>query len=108
MSKAACIFAFLMAAACAMGGSVTPRDSSSGPVDGAPKHDGQQHVWMDASVTQHDAAVVVHDAFVPKDAPVGGEGSICTDNTNCGSGTCCFVAICVLGTPIGANLCIPQ
>lgn len=104
MSKAACTFAFLLVAACAMGGSTQPTDSNS---DGPAVHHDAAHVTSDAPSTPHDAAVS-HDAFVPQDASVGHEGDLCTDNTNCGGGTCCFVALCVLGTPIGTTLCIPS
>ena len=105
MSKMACMFAFLLAAACAMGGSVQTDSNSAS--DGPPVHHDANHVTSDAAVTHHDAAVS-HDAFVPQDAPPSKEGQLCSDNTGCDSTTCCFVAICVLGTPIGTNLCIPN
>ena len=53
------------------------------------------------------------DAFVPHDGPPvmvdGGNPLVCTDNTNCVvAGTCCFIALCVSGTAVGANLCFPN
>ncbi len=36
-------------------------------------------------------------------------GGICEDNNGCTqSGTCCLIAICVSGTAIGDDICIPQ
>ncbi|MFT3700615.1 MAG: hypothetical protein QM831_46150 [Kofleriaceae bacterium] len=85
----------------------------------------QQQVQQDASTSggQHDAAVshpmdapkVVPmdarplDAFVYKDAPavLGGEGDFCSGNDQCGSGLCCYIAVCVAGTPFG-SLCFPD
>jgi hypothetical protein len=106
MSKAACMFVFLLAAACAMGGSTTT--DSNGPQDGPGVHHDASHVTSDAPNTPHDAAIHPLDAFVPQDAPASKEGAFCSDNTGCDSATCCWVAICVLGTPIGTNLCLPQ
>jgi hypothetical protein len=106
MSKAACVFAvlYVLAIACATGGS---SQNDAGPVDSAP------HVYHDAHALNgdapiqppHDAPPPPPDAFVPQDAPQGG---FCSDNTMCGSGTCCWVAVCIPGTPVGTNFCIPQ
>src|SRR5512140_732442 len=105
MSKAACVFAALFAAACAMGGS--PQGSDGGPADAKVYRDAHA-VTGDGPVTHQDA-MVTHDAFVPMDAPPGGgQGAVCSDNTGCGSGLCCWVAFCVPGTAIGANLCLPS
>ena len=102
MSKAACVVA-LMFAACAMGGAV----QTDGGASDAPVHRDASHVTSDAPITPpHDAAVTPHDAFVPQDAP--DQGGFCNDNTNCGTGTCCWVALCIPGTPVGTNLCFPQ
>jgi len=108
MSKAACVFAFLWAAACAMGGS--PAGGDAGGTDAKVYRDA--HSVTGDGPAPHIDAMVPHDAFVPMDAPGsgsgGGEGSFCSDNTGCGSGLCCWVALCVPGSPIGANLCIPN
>ena len=49
------------------------------------------------------------DAPPPIDAAIDAPtGPFCTDNTMCGTGTCCFVAVCVPGTPVGVNLCFPK
>jgi len=104
MSKAACVFAVLFAAACAMGGSTQTGDA--GPVDAKVYRDAH---GVTSDATTHTDAMVPHDAFVPMDAPPGGgEGAVCSDNTGCGSGLCCWVAFCVPGTPVGANLCLPN
>jgi hypothetical protein len=108
MSKPAWLMAIGLAA-CAMGGSTQQQQQS---VD-ASHSDGQDVVHDATSVLGdakvfHDAPFHPLDAFVPQDAPLGGEGSVCTDNTSCGPTLCCFVAFCVLGTPVGATLCFPD
>ena len=92
--------------ACATGGSQTPSDASGKPVDAGVHLDGHNVVPPgDASSPPHDAHLL--DAFVPQDAPDQSDG-FCTDNTDCGTGTCCFVAICVAGTGVGTTLCFPS
>ena len=107
MSKAACMLIFVYAA-CAIGGSATRNGddaSTGGPADAKQYHDA--HTVTGDGPVQHDAAVVQHDAAVQQDAAVMG-GGFCSDNTNCISTECCWIAICVPGTQVGANLCFPQ
>ena len=86
---------------CAMGGS-----AANEKTDAAVRYDGQ-HVTGDATI-HHDARLA--DAFVPRDAPADADTSsgFCGDNTQCGPTTCCWIAVCVPGTPIGMNLCFPN
>jgi hypothetical protein len=92
--------------ACATGGS--PDQTKT---DASVRYDSQNVVPRDAAVTQGDAhlidAFVFHDAPPSPDAPAG--GGVCSDNTQChAAGECCFVAICVPGTAVGANVCFPN
>ncbi|MEO8841822.1 MAG: hypothetical protein ABI591_31620 [Kofleriaceae bacterium] len=110
MSKTACLMigSMIGLAACAMGGSTQQQQQ----VVDATHSDGTNVSHDAASVTDdakvfHDAPFHPLDAFVPKDAPLGAEGDVCTDNTNCGPTLCCFVAFCVQGTPVGTTLCFP-
>jgi len=92
-------------AACAMGTSTQQQQTdANGNHDGNTQHDAP--MGGDAKVF-HDAPVSHLDAFVPQDAPPMG-GGFCTDNTNCISAECCFVAVCVPGTRIGTTLCFPS
>jgi hypothetical protein len=92
-------------AACATGGTYSDEQK----IDAAVHRDGNS-VTSDAaphSDAHLNDAFVFHDAPVPQDAPPMG-GGFCNDNTNCISGECCFVALCVPGTPIGTSICLPQ
>jgi hypothetical protein len=95
-------------AACATGGTADNQKSDA-PVD---HHDAQRQQF-DAPVSHADASQQ-SDAAMQTDAPVqqvdgGGGGGICSDNTQCtAAGQCCFVALCVNGTAIGVNFCIPM
>jgi hypothetical protein len=106
MSKAACAFALLMIVACAMGGSPQGGDAGS-PADAKVYRDAHA-VTGDSAVSHADASMALPDAFVPQDAGGGGSGAFCSDNTGCGSGFCCWVALCVPGTPIGTTFCLPN
>jgi hypothetical protein len=106
MSKAACVLVLLYAA-CALGTSQRTDDANGGPSDGPKQYHDAEHVTGDGPITPHDAPIVPHDAFVPQDAP-NQSGGFCTDNTNCISTECCWVAICVPGTQVGTNLCFPS
>ncbi len=106
MSKAACVFAFLFAAACAMGGS--PQGNDAGVHQDAKVYRDAHNVTGDGPASHIDAPIgpPPPDAFVPMDAPAG--SGFCNDNTMCGTGTCCWVIACVPGTAVGTNLCLPQ
>jgi hypothetical protein len=104
MSKAACMLVFVYAA-CAIGGSAQRTDDANGnPADAKQYHDAH-NVTGDGPV-QHDASVQ-HDAAMQQDAAQMG-GGFCSDNTQCISTECCFVALCVPGTQVGTNLCFPS
>ncbi len=89
---------------CAKGGALET-------TDGSVRNDAHLHedgdVHHDAGVT-HDTSNVQPDAFVVR--PDAGEGGqFCSVNSDCpDSGTCCFVAICVPGTAVGNNICLPD
>lgn len=92
-------------AACAMGTSAHQQQA-----DASGEHDGNTSPH-DAAMTGdakvfHDAPAKPLDAFVPQDAPLMPDG-FCTDNTNCVSTQCCFIAVCVDGTGVGTTLCFP-
>ena len=72
-----------------------PHADAPHPSDGAPP--------IDAPMT--DAAPPA-DAALPPDANMGGQ--LCTDNTGCGAGTCCYFFVCTPGTGVGTNLCFPS
>ena len=103
MTKAAGVLVVLIAA-CAMGGSTREQTDANGNHDSSTPHDAPM-TGGDAKVF-HDAPVSHLDAFVPQDAPMG--GGFCTDNTNCITGECCFIAVCVPGTGVGTTLCFPS
>ncbi len=90
---------------CAKGGALETTDGSVKNDAHVLHEDGD--VRHDGGVT-HDSSGVQPDAFVvPPDASEGGQ--ICSVNTDCpDSGTCCFIAICVPGTPVGNDICIPN
>ncbi len=89
---------------CAKGGALETTDGSVRNDAHVQHEDGD--VRHDASVT-HDSSGLPDAFVIPPDA--GGGGQLCSVNTDCpDSGTCCFVAICVAGTAVGNNLCIPN
>jgi hypothetical protein len=101
-------FVMLFVAACASG-SLPHEEPADAPTT---THHDAQNVATDAPVS-HDAhlpdAYIPPDAYVPPDAAVdAGPGGFCNDNTQCGAGTCCWVALCIPGQAIGTTLCIPQ
>lgn len=107
MSNAAVVIVILVSA-CAMGGSQQQQQQvDASHADGPTVHDAS-NVTGDAKVF-HDAPVSHLDAFVPQDAPpLTGEGGFCADNTTCAATLCCLVFVCTPGTPIGANICLPN
>ena len=102
MSKAACLMIVL--AACAMGGSTQQQQQQ---VD-ASNHDAPVSTMHDDAKAFHDAPVSHLDAFVPQDAALTGAGGICADNTTCAATLCCYFFVCTAGTPVGANICLPN
>ena len=94
-------------AACAMGG------SPSGPSDAPPGggHKDAHYVTGDArppadAHEYHDAAGMSPDAAMPD---AGGGGGLCQVNTDCPDlAQCCFIALCVNGTRVGNNVCLPM
>lgn len=95
-------------AGCALAGSSANQGQSDAPVS----HHADAHTVADAPKLLVDAphstadAKVFLDAAPAPDAPSG--GGICSDNTMCGAGTCCFVALCVPGQAVGKTLCFPH
>ena len=107
MRKLAAILGVVWTVACATGGSQQEDASGGGDRHDAGVHlDGHNVAPGDGPITPHDAPNHPLDAFVPQDAPDQG-GEFCADNTGCSNGNCCFVAICVMGTGIGSDLCFP-
>jgi hypothetical protein len=106
MKRAGGFMVGALIAACAMGTSTQQQQT-----DANGNHDGNS-TPRDAPMTSgdakvfHDAPVHPLDAFVPQDAPMG--DGFCTDNTNCISTQCCFIAVCVDGTGVGTTLCFPS
>jgi hypothetical protein len=100
----ACWFvAMFVVAACAMG------DIPHEGIDASTKHDA--HFVVGDSKQFDDAAL--HDAKVFMDAApmidAGAGGGFCTLNHECPvHSECCFVALCVPGTRVGDNICLPH
>jgi len=91
-------------AGCAIGSS----PNQQGQQDAA--HDGNSVTVKDAglgdaSSQPHDAHLL--DAFVPQDAALVPEGGFCSKNHECAT-SCCYIALCVAGTPVGDTLCFPN
>ena len=103
--------ALILVAGCATGGSETSDAPQSGPDDAPTTHHDAAHVTSDAP-PHSDARPI--DAFVPKDAPPDApntDDGLCPDSVNSEcpmAGTCCFTVVCVPGTAIGDDLCIPN
>src|SRR5439155_13952230 len=94
----------VLLAACAT--ATSPREQ---PSDGSTTSRDAPVSHLDGSLAD---APVLHDASVLSDASLSadaGNPPFCTDNTQfIVQGTCCFVALCVPGTAVGANLCFPS
>jgi hypothetical protein len=89
---------------CAKGGALETTDGSVRLDSHNEQFDAEIH--HDGGIVPHDSSTVEPDAFVP-DASEGGQ--FCSVNSDCpDQGTCCFVAVCVPGTAVGNDICIPN
>lgn len=96
--------------ACATGGRSGGDDDAGDRSDAAVTRHDASTITPDAPKTQLDAGIV-HDAFVPPDAPPG--SIFCSSNSQCTTaGECCFtfggsMGFCTPGTVV-LGQCVPQ
>jgi hypothetical protein len=98
-----------VAVSCANAGLPTPIQSSDDDgIKDAPEQHKDAPGHQDAPPTVDAPLVdapVVDAPPVMIDAP---PSAFCNDNSGCGGGLCCFFGLCVPGTPVGANICLPN